>query len=247
MSIVRNLLLAAGLAGATLAAATDRPPPRVMFFGDSLAAGYGVGKEKGFPALTAVLAESAGCPMTAVNLGLPGDTSAAGLRRIDWVLQSEPDIFVLELGGNDGLRGVPLSETERNLRGILDRVRIKAPEAQLVVAGVRLPPNLGPEYTQGFQQIFPRVAADYDAALIPRLLEGVAGDTTLMRDPNHPNEAGHRLVAQTVWQVLQPLVCGGEGAGEPLRGAAQNLEGRHVGDAAAAREADDDGDGGDDQ
>ena len=232
------MILACGLVA--LATQAQEPvPPVVLFFGDSLTAGYGVGKEHGFPARVQVHAESVGCAARIVNAGLAGETTAAGLRRVDWMLQKPVDVFVLELGGNDGLNGVPLAETERNLQGIIDRVRVKSPEAQLVVVGVRLPPNLGPDYTDGFQTIFPRLAAANHAALIPRLLEGVAGDRDLMRgDGIHPNEAGHRQVAETVWRHLAPLLCG-----EPAGSArpTQHLEGRDAGNTPAAEQADSNG------
>ncbi len=210
----------------------------MLFFGDSLTNGLGVGRDKAFPALVQARADSAGCAARIVNAGLDGETTAAGLRRVDWILQKPVDVFVLELGGNDGLRGVPLAESERNLQGIIDRVRIKAPEARLVVVGVRLPPNLGPDYTEGFQAIFGRLAEANQAVLIPRLLEGVAGDKQFMRgDGIHPNAAGHRRVAVTVWQHLQPLLCA---PSSDSTGTAQDLEGRHTGNAAAAKEADGD-------
>ena len=229
---------------ATLAFAADdvTPRPVVLFFGDSLTAGYGVGKENGFPARVQAHADSVGCAALIINAGLAGETTAGGLRRVDWILRRPVDIFVLELGGNDGLRGVPLAETERNLQGIIDRVKKKAPAARLVIVGVRLPPNLGPDYTEGFKAIFGRLAAANGAALIPSLLEGVAGDRALKRnDGIHPNAAGHRRVAATVWKELAPQLCG-ESAGSAE--AAQNLQGRDAGDAAAAGQADDDGERG---
>jgi acyl-CoA thioesterase-1 len=229
------ILLACGLV-AWASPAQEPAPPVVLFFGDSLTAGYGVGKEHGFPARVQAHADSVGCAARIVNAGLAGETTAAGLRRVDWILQKPVDVFLLELGGNDGLNGVPLAETQRNLQCIIDRVRVKSPGAQLVIVGVRLPPNLGPDYTDGFQAIFPRLAAANDVALIPRLLEGVAGDRELMRgDGIHPNEAGHRQVAQTVWRHLSPLLCG-----EPADSTrpAQNLEGRNTGDTPAAEQPD---------
>ncbi len=227
-----GLVLLAAPTGAT-------EPAVVLFFGDSLTAGYGVAKENGFPARVQVLADSSGCALRVVNAGLAGETTAAGLRRVDWILQKPVDVFVLELGGNDGLRGVPLAETERNLRGIIDRVRAKSPQAQLVLVGVRLPPNLGAEYTEGFAAIFPRLANARHAVLIPDLLQGVAGDRSLMRaDGIHPNVAGHRLVAQTVWRQLEPLLCA---APADSAGAAQDFEGRNTGHAAAAEEPDENG------
>lgn len=210
--------------------------PTVLFFGDSLTNGLGVGRDNAFPALVQAHADSVGCAAHIINAGLDGETTAAGLRRVDWILQKPVDVFVLELGGNDGLRGVPLAESERNLQGIIERVRVKAPKARLVIAGVRLPPNLGPDYTNGFSAMFARLADSNDAVLIPRLLEGVAGDKQLMRgDGIHPNEAGHQRVAMTVWTALAPILC--PAAGDST-GAAQHLEGGDAGDAAAAGQAD---------
>lgn len=212
--------------------------PVVLFFGDSLTNGLGVGRERAFPALVQARADSAGCAARMVNAGLDGETTAAGLRRVDWILQRPVQVFVLALGGNDGLRGVPLSETERNLQGIIDRVKAKAPTARMLIAGVRLPPNLGPDYTDGFQAIFPRLAVANDAVLIPRLLEGVAGDEQYMRsDGIHPNEAGHRRVARTVWRQLAPMLCSSPA---DSAGSAQHLEWRHTGDATAAGQTDGD-------
>ncbi len=210
----------------------------VLFFGDSLTSGYGVGKDNAFPALVQAQADSLHCGARIVNAGLAGETTAGGLRRVDWILQQPVDVFVLELGGNDGLRGVPLAETERNLQGIIDRVKKRAPAARLVIAGVRLPPNLGPEYTEGFHAIFKRLAKANGAGLISGLLHGVSGDRQLMNaDGLHPNVSGHRHVARTVWLELAPLLCGR--ADSP--GAAQDLKGGDSGDATTTEEADDDG------
>ncbi len=241
-TLSRNVLGVVLLATLAFAAEDATPSPVVLFFGDSLTSGYGVLKENGFPAGVQARADSLGCAARVINAGLAGETTAGGLRRVDWILQRRVDVFVLELGGNDGLRGVPLTETERNLQGIIDRVRKKAPSARLVIAGVRLPPNLGPDYTEGFQAIFGRLAAANGAALIPFLLDGVAGDRALMRDDGiHPNEAGHRRVAATVWKELAPQLCGGPTGSA---GSAQDLQGRDIGDATTARQADDDGEQG---
>ena len=213
----------------------------VLFFGDSLTAGYGVEPEQAFPALLQVRLDSLGRDVRIVNAGLSGETTAAGLRRIDWILRRPVDVFVLELGGNDGLRGLPLEQAEHNLQGILGRVKAKCPDAALIVAGVRLPPNLGPVYTDAFEAMFPRLAAANGAVLIPRLLEGVGGDRELMRpDGIHPNAAGHRRVAETVWAQLAPLLPAAGSAG-----AAQDLEGRGGEHPPAAEEADGDGEQGD--
>ncbi len=220
-------------------AATGATRPVVLFFGDSLSAGYGLDSDKAFPALIQQHADTAGCPVRVVNAGLPGETTAAGRRRVDWILRAPVDVFVLQLGGNDGLRGLPLEQTEHNLQGIIDQVRSRNPEARLVIAGMRLPPNLGPEYTQSFQEIFPRLAAANEALLICRLLEGVGGEAEFMQaDGIHPNAAGHRRVARTVWQTLAPLLCGT--SDHPSGGTAQNLQGRNGGDPAAVAETDQD-------
>jgi acyl-CoA thioesterase-1 len=239
VSVLRRVLLGATLLAVVAAADGSAGPQVVLFFGDSLTSGYGVGKDNAFPARVQARADSLQCSARIVNAGLAGETTAGGLRRVDWILQQPVDVFVLELGGNDGLRGVPLAETERNLQGIIDRVGKKAPAARLVIVGVRLPPNLGPDYTEGFHAIFSRLAKANDAGFIPRLLHGVSGDRQLMnRDGLHPNVAGHRRVAQTVWLELAPLLCGSP-ADSP--GAAQDLERGDTGDTTTSEEADDDG------
>ncbi len=236
-----TLALSALLAVTALAAAAlaePAPAPRtVLFFGDSLTAGYGVEPEQAFPALIQARLDSLAWPVRIVNAGLAGETTAAGLRRIDWVLRPPVDVFVLALGGNDGLRGLPLDQAEGNLQGILDRVKARFPAADLVVAGVRLPPNLGEPYTQAFQALFPRLAQANGAVLVPRLLEGVGGDRGLMlADGIHPNAAGHRRMAETVWAALEPLL-----APPASTGAAQDLQGRSGADAPAAGDAEGDG------
>ena len=191
-----------------VAAATPADSSQViLFFGDSLTAGYGIAQEQAFPALIQDRLDSLEWKYQVVNAGLSGETSAGGLRRIAWMLRRRVEVFVLELGANDGLRGVPLTETERNLQAIIDKVKGRYPQAKLVVAGMRLPPNLGPEYTEGFRAIFPRLAERNGTALIPFLLEGVAGVPELnLPDGIHPTPEGHRLVTATVWQVLEPIL-----------------------------------------
>ena len=179
----------------------------ILFFGDSLTSGYGLGREQAYPALVQARIDSLGWDFRVVNAGLDGETSAAGLRRVDWVLRRPVDVFVLELGGNDGLRGLPLQQTESNLSAILARAREKNPGVELVIAGMQLPPNLGPDYTGRFRDIFPRLAKQSGALLIPFLLEGVGGDPELMSaDGIHPNAAGHARVAAVVWASLEPLL-----------------------------------------
>ncbi|MEE2658737.1 MAG: arylesterase [Candidatus Latescibacterota bacterium] len=202
-----RILAAAALTLVTgLATQTSASRKVILFFGDSLTAGYQVGRAASFPSVVQARIDSLGLHYEVANAGLSGETSAAGLRRIDWVLQRPIDVFVLELGGNDGLRGVALESTEENLRQILTRVRVRYPKAALVVAGVRLPPNLGLEYTEQFRGIFPKLAAEFDAVLISRLLDRVGGDLDLTPDGIHPTVEGHRLVANTVWDYLGPLL-----------------------------------------
>ena len=191
----------------TAAPASGDSARTILFFGDSLTSGYGLGREQAYPALVQARIDSLGWNFRVVNAGLDGETSAAGLRRVDWVLRRPVDVFVLELGGNDGLRGLPLQQTESNLAAILARAKEKNPGVELVIAGMQLPPNLGPDYTGDFRDIFPRLAEKSGALLIPFLLEGVGGDPELMfSDGIHPNAAGHARVAAVVWASLEPLL-----------------------------------------
>ena len=181
----------------------------LLFFGDSLTAGYGLEDPSiaAFPARIQKKITDAGLPWRVVNAGLSGETSAAGLRRVDWVLRQRVDVFVLELGGNDGLRGLPPEATRANLQAIIDRVRTKYPAATIVLAGIAAPPNMGADFTGAFAAIFPELAKKNHLPLIPFLLEGVAGRPELSQsDGIHPTETGHELVAETVWTVLKPLL-----------------------------------------
>lgn len=180
---------------------------KLVFFGNSLTAGYGLNPEEAFPARTQVKIDSLELGYEVINAGLSGETSAGGLTRIDWILQQKPDIFVLELGANDGLRGIPVTETRKNLQGILDKVKAVNPEVKLVVAGMMVPPNMGPEYAKDFQSIFPELAKTNNATLIPFLLDGVAGERSLnLADGIHPTAEGHQMVANSIWKYLQPLL-----------------------------------------
>ena len=179
----------------------------VLFFGDSITAGYGIDPAQAFPALIQQKTDALGWRFKVVNAGLSGETTAAGLRRIDWILKRRIDFLVLELGGNDGLRGIPLHTTRANLQAIIDRIRKKYPQAQIVVAGMQIPPNLGPEYTAQFRAIFPHLAEKNSIALIPFLLEGVGGVAELnLSDAIHPTLEGHKVVAENVWKVLKPVL-----------------------------------------
>lgn len=179
----------------------------ILFFGDSLTAGYGLSPEEAFPALVEKAFNGDGKPCKVVNAGLSGETSAGGLSRIDWILRQPVDVFVLELGANDGLRGLPLAETKKNLQAIIDKVKAKYPKTKIVVVGMMVPPNMGGDYTKEFNEIFPALAKKNNAALMPFLLEGVAGNEKLnLPDGIHPNIEGHKIVAKNVKKVLTPLL-----------------------------------------
>lgn len=180
----------------------------IVFFGNSLTAGYGVEPEEAFPGLLQQRIDSLTLPYTIINAGLSGETTASGRNRVGWVIGRQPvDIFVLELGANDGLRGIPTTETQTNLEAIIDTVRAKHPNARIVLAGMMVPPNMGESYSKGFGKLFPDVAQKKQTLLIPFLLEQVGGvDSLNLPDGIHPTPAGHKIVAETVWQTLQPLL-----------------------------------------
>ena len=176
----------------------------IIFFGDSITAGYGLSKDQAFPAIIAGQLKKEGLKCEVVNAGLSGETSAGGLSRIDWILRKPVDVFVLELGANDGLRGLPLDQTRGNLQKIIDKVRQKNPGVTLIIAGMMVPPNLGDVYTKEFAAIFPELAKKNEAMLIPFLLEGVAGDENLnLPDGIHPNIEGHRIVAENIIETIK--------------------------------------------
>ena len=179
----------------------------ILFYGDSLTAGYGLSTDDAFPALIEKTLNKKGKATKVVNAGLSGETSAGGLNRLDWVLKQPIDLFVLELGANDGLRGLPLDQTQKNLQAIIDKVKTKYPKAKIVIAGMLVPPNMGPDYTASFRKIFPDLAKKNNAALIPFLLQNVAGDEKLnLADGIHPNVDGHKIVAENVLKVIEPLL-----------------------------------------
>lgn len=182
-------------------------PKVILFFGDSLTAGYGLSPEEAFPTLSEKALIKNGKNVKVVNAGLSGETSAGGLSRIDWVLRQPIDVFVLELGANDGLRGLPVEQTKKNLQAIIDKVKAKNPNVKFVIAGMMVPPNMGSTYTSQFTAIFPEIAKKNNATLLPFLLEGVAGNEKLNQaDGIHPNIEGHKIVAATVTKILTPLL-----------------------------------------
>ncbi|MEQ9288590.1 MAG: arylesterase [Cyclobacteriaceae bacterium] len=179
----------------------------IAFFGNSITAGYQLDMSEAFPALIGNIIDSLGLDYRVVNAGLSGETTASGLTRVDWVLKNKVDVFVLELGANDGLRGIQTDETIKNLQGIIDKVKNKYPEAKVVLAGMQIPPNLGQEYSGAFKEIFPKLADKNQTALIPFLLEGVAGEPDLnLNDGIHPTPEGHQILAKNVWHVLEPIL-----------------------------------------
>ncbi len=179
----------------------------VVFFGDSLTAGYQLDPKDAYPALIQEKIDLHGWPFVVVASGVSGETTAGGLRRINWQLRRPADVFVLALGANDGLRGVAPEIIQANLGQILDQVREQDPQADLLIAGMMMPPNMGPDYTRTFERIFPNLAEYHHATLIPFLLDRVAGEPALnLNDAIHPNESGHRIVAETVWQYLEPVL-----------------------------------------
>lgn len=184
----------------------------ILFFGNSLSAGYGLDPGQAFPALIGKRLDSLRYNYKVINAGLSGETTAGGRSRISWVLRQPVDLFVLELGGNDGLRGIPLDATRRNLQAIIDTVRKKSPQARIVLAGMQIPPNMGPQYTADFRKIYPELAQKNNALLIPFLLEGVGGVPRLNQsDGIHPTAEGHKIVTETVWKVLKPELEGPAG------------------------------------
>jgi acyl-CoA thioesterase I len=211
MEDMRNLLMwcllmaAGGALSAQDAGNANSAKKRVLILGDSITAGYGLDPEEAYPALLQKKIDAAGLPYTVKNAGVSGDTSAGGLRRIDWALGKEgADVLVVALGGNDGLRGISPKQTSENLAGIIDKARAKNPAITVVLAGMEMPSNMGGEYTAEFKAVFPKVASEKKAALVDFLLAGVGGDDKLNQpDRIHPNAEGQRIVAENVWKVLQ--------------------------------------------
>ena len=182
-------------------------PKTILFFGNSLTAGYGLDTQEAFPALIQDRLDSLDLNYTTINSGISGETTSGGLNRIDWVLEQEVDIFVLELGANDGLRGVPVDKTKENLQAIIDKVAEKNANTKIILAGMQIPPNMGQQYASNFKAIFPALAKKNDIAIIPFLLEGVAGIKQLnQKDGIHPTADGQKIVRDNVWVVLKQVI-----------------------------------------
>ncbi len=193
---------------AAFGAASADAPERVVFVGTSLTAGYGLSDQTTrFTDRIQAKIDSAGLAFEIVNAGVSGDTSAGGLRRISWLLRAPVSVLVIELGANDGLRGLSTESMRRNLQAVMDSTRARHPDVKLLLAGMEAPPNLGPEYGSEFRSVLVELARENEAVLIPFLLEGVAGEAELNQvDGIHPTAEGHRLVSETVWSVLEPVL-----------------------------------------
>ncbi len=185
--------------------ALEKDGPLVLFLGDSLSAGLHLPQEDAFPAVLQRLLAAQGVPFRMLNAGVSGDTTAGGLRRLDWLLKQEPEWVVVELGANDGLRGVTLHSIEANLRAIVEKAHEGG--ARVLLLGMRLPPNYGREYTSGFEGLFERVARDLELPFVPFFLEGVGGSSELnLSDGIHPTAEGHRVLAENLAPVLRELL-----------------------------------------
>jgi len=179
----------------------------ILMFGDSITAGYGLTEKQAYPALIQNRIDSLGLDHNVINAGLSGETTAGGARRVDWILQQEVDIFLLGLGGNDGLRGIDPSNTKKNLITIIEKVREKDPAIDIILAGMEAPPNLGQQYTNEFRSVFSEVASEKDVTFMPFLLKDVAGNDELNQtDGIHPTAEGQQIIADNIWEYLKPQI-----------------------------------------
>jgi len=193
----------------TLLSAAAPASKTVLFLGDSLTAGYGIEPAKAFPALIQSKIDVKRWNIKVINAGQSGDTSAGGLSRLDWLLKNRVDVLVIELGANDGLRGLSIDVTRKNLQAIIDRSRKRFPRIRVVIAGMKVPPNMGRDFASRFEALFAELARKNNAALIPFILEGVGGVRELnLPDGIHPTAAGHAIVAGNIWRTLAPLLKG---------------------------------------
>ena len=192
----------------TVAKAPAAKKKTIVFFGNSLTAGFGLDDpSQAFSGLIQKRIDSLGLAYKVINAGVSGETTSGGNGRIDWLLKQPLDVFVLELGGNDGLRGIPVSETKKNLQAILDKVKAKYPDAKLVLAGMQIPPNMGQKYATDFKKVYKEIADKNNITLIPFLLQGVGGEAKLNQaDGIHPTAEGHRILAENVWLSLKDLL-----------------------------------------
>ncbi|MEM7105008.1 MAG: arylesterase [Bacteroidota bacterium] len=186
---------------------TNNASRTIMFFGNSITAGYGLDPDQAFPAIIQGTIDSLSLDYKVVAAGNSGETSAGGLQRVDWMLRQQVDVFVLELGGNDGLRGLMPPQMKDNLGQIIDKVKSKYPDCKIILAAMESPPNMGEDYTEAFRKVFPALAEEKNVTLLPFLLEGVAGLPDLnLPDGIHPTAEGHQILADNVWKVLKPIL-----------------------------------------
>jgi acyl-CoA thioesterase-1 len=196
----------------TMAAAAVQPAANnvktILVFGDSLTAGYGLDDpSEAFPGVIQSDIDSLKLQYHVINAGVSGETSAGGLSRIGWVLKQKPAVFLLELGANDGLRGIPVKQTQQNLQAIIDSVKTKYPAAKIILLGMQIPPSMGQQYAGDFKKMYPSLAAQNHIGLVPFLLDKVGGIPSLNQaDGIHPNAAGAKITAANVWQVLRPVL-----------------------------------------
>lgn len=188
-------------------ALAEKKIKNILFFGDSITAGYGIQADQAYPALVQKKIDSLGLNFRVINAGLSGDTTAAGEQRLRWSLRQKADVLVLALGGNDGLRGIPVETTQTYLQRMIDYAKKKQPGIIIVLAGIKMPPNYGADYAEQFSAIYPALAKKNKIPLIPFLLEGVGGIEKMnLPDRIHPTAAGHVLIAETVWKTLRPVL-----------------------------------------
>jgi len=203
------LLLAPG--GLSFAQESPNANPankRIVILGDSITAGYGLDPAEAYPALLQQKIDAAKLPYTVANAGVSGDTTAGGLRRIAWAMGKGADVLIIALGGNDGLRGLSPDETKKNLLGIAEKARTRNPEIKILLAGMQMPDNMGPDFTARFKAVFPEAARESKATLIPFLLEGIGGIGNFNQpDGIHPTPEGQEKVSETVWKILQPVLA----------------------------------------
>jgi acyl-CoA thioesterase I len=185
--------------------ATAAARPRIVFLGDSLTAGLGLNPEDSIPSLIQARLDAGGYHYEVINAGVSGDTSAGGLRRLDWSLDGDVELLIVELGGNDGLRGLPVDEMKRNLDQIVTEAKRRG--IKVVLTGMEAPPNYGPLYTSEFRNVFRDIAEEHRVTFMPFFLEGVAGNAALNQgDGIHPNPEGARVVERTIWNTIEPLL-----------------------------------------
>jgi acyl-CoA thioesterase-1 len=182
--------------------------PRILVLGNSITAGFGLSQEQAFPARLQARVDSAGFEYEVVNAGLSGETTAGGRRRMEWLLRQDADILIIELGGNDGLRGTEPESMRDNLVAIIETARASNPDMKIVLGGMRMPINMGGPYRERFESVYPEIAEETGVVLIPHILEGVGGVPSMNQpDGIHPTAAGQEVIAETVWEALEPLLA----------------------------------------